>query len=351
MERLMQFSKDDTPSDPLKGPVLIEIEGADRPDPSRAPVVPDALPQGRAMQSLAAWGARRASPLWRFFWWATTTLVGFLASVAAWRFVTGLLATNPILGWMAAALFAAFLLALGLVSLRELAAYARLARLDGVHRAAVAALADNDAAAARKVAERLVALYADRPETEWGRSQIAERAAEAFDADTILQMAETELLAPLDQAARREIEAAARQVATVTALVPLALADVAAALTANMRMIRRIAEIYGGRAGAFGGWRLMRTVLTHLVATGALAVGDDLIETVAGGGLLSKLSRRFGEGVVNGALTARVGVAAMEVCRPLPFARLPKPRVTNLVGRALSGLFGRSEVPADDGNN
>jgi putative membrane protein len=246
---------------------------------------------------------------------------------------------------MAAALFAVFIVALLAVALREIAGYARLARLDGVHRAATAALAAGDAAAARQVAERLVALYAGRPETEWGRRRLAERSAEAFDADTILHLAEAELLAPLDQAARREIEAAARQVATVTALVPLALADVAAALTANVRMIRRIAEIYGGRAGTFGGWRLLRTVMTHLVATGAVAVGDDMIETVAGGGLLAKLSRRFGEGVINGALTARVGIAAMEVCRPLPFARLGKPRVTNLVGRGLAGLFGRADAP------
>jgi putative membrane protein len=60
---------------------------------------------------------------------------------------------------------------------------------------------------------------------------------------------------------------------------------------------------------------------------------------VAGGHVLARLSRRFGEGIVNGALTARVGVAAMEVCRPLPFAALPRPKVSNLIGRALTGLF------------
>src|SRR5690606_39936966 len=109
--------------------------------------------------------------------------------------------------------------------------------------------------------------------------------------------------------------------------------------TSNLRMIRRIAEIYGGRGGTLGSWRLTRTVLTHLVATGAVAVGDDLIGSVAGGGLLSKVSRRFGEGVVNGALTARVGVAAIEVCRPMPFAALPRPKVTNLISRALAGVF------------
>ena len=66
-----------------------------------------------------------------------------------------------------------------------------------------------------------------------------------------------------------------------------------------------------------------------------------MLGSIAGGGVLSRLSRRFGEGVVNGALTARVGVAAMEVCRPLPFARVRRPSVTSLVRRALTGLFGQ----------
>ena len=136
----------------------------------------------------------------------------------------------------------------------------------------------------------------------------------------------------------------ARQVATVTALVPLALADVATALYANLRMIRRIAAIYGGRSGTLGSLRLMRGVFTHLAATGALAVGDDMIQSVAGGGIVSRISRRFGEGVVNGALTARVGVAAMDVCRPLPFRALPRPKTTSLVSRGLAGLFSEGKV-------
>ena len=131
--------------------------------------------------------------------------------------------------------------------------------------------------------------------------------------------------------------------ATVTALVPLALADVVAALTANLRMIRRIAEVYGGRSGFFGSWRLTRAVLSHMVATGAVAVGDDLLEPVLGGTILGKLSRRFGEGLVNGALTARVGVAAMEVCRPLPFGEGATPKVRRIVKNALSGLFSKGD--------
>jgi putative membrane protein len=336
-----------------KGPVLIEREAPAAVGPDAAPPVPDLapVPEGRAMQTVAVLAARPRSRLGRFFWGSAAALVGFMASVATWRFVEGLLATHPLLGWLAAGLTGLFVLAALLVAVREAVAWARLARLDRVHKAALAAAASGDLKEAGRVVDGLVALYAAREDTAWGRARLAERRGDVFDADALLHLAESELMAPLDRAARAEVESAARQVATVTAFVPLALADVAAALTVNLRMIRRIAEIYGGRAGAIGGWRLLRTVLTHLVATGAVAVGDDLIQSVAGGGLLSKLSRRFGEGVVNGALTARVGVAAVEVCRPLPFAVLPRPRVTGLVSRALAGLFGSGRAAADDGKS
>ncbi len=326
----------------VKGPVLIEMEEAGEITPATAPAVPDEAgpPEGRAMKMAARAVARRGSRLGRFFWTAAAALVSFVAGVAAWDFVTGLLERNPVLGAVAAGLLALFVLAALLLSLRELAGFARLKRLDRMRKEAERALAASDLQAARHVAARLSALYTARPETEWGRARLADRRDDASDAEAMLVLTEAELLAPLDAAARAEVEAAARMVATVTAVVPLALADVAAALTANLRMIRRIAEIYGGRAGTLGSWRVARGVLTHLVATGAVAVGDDLIQSVAGGGLLSKISRRFGEGVVNGALTARVGVAAIEVCRPLPYLKAARPTVTSLVKRALSGLFG-----------
>jgi putative membrane protein len=328
-----------------KGPVLFDLDtDADpRPQVADAPPVPDlvpAPPQGQAMQMAARLAARKPSFLGRAFWWLATALIGAIASIAAWTFVTDLMARYPVLGWGMTVLFGAFLLVLTLLALRETAAFGRLSRLDGLRHAAAEALAQEDLGAARDVTDRLVRLYQGREDTRWGRDRLADLRKDQLDAPGLLGLAEAELLGPLDQAASREIEAAARQVATVTALVPLALADVAAALTANLRMIRRVAEVYGGRSGFFGSWRLTRAVLSHMVATGAVAVGDDLLEPVLGGTIIGKLSRRFGEGLVNGALTARVGVAAMEVCRPLPFATDKRPKVRSIIKRALGGLFG-----------
>ncbi|MEO3416404.1 TIGR01620 family protein [Roseovarius sp. CAU 1744] len=327
-----------------RGPVLIDLEGdAPPPGPDTAPPVPEATPapEGRAMQAVAVLAARRPSRLARWFWSILLMLLGVALSVAAWDFVMGLLARAPVLGWAVTGLLVVLGVLMLAIALRELAAFSRLKRIDRIQAEAETALSEQDLGKARQLVARLVAFYAGREDTRWGRDRLAEYSADQFDATGLLGLAESELLAPLDQAALREVEAAARQVATVTAIVPLALADVVAALTANIRMIRRVAEIYGGRSGTLGSWRLTRAVMTHLVATGAVAIGDDLIGSVAGGSVLSKLSRRFGEGIVNGALTARVGVAAIEVCRPLPFNSVRRPSVTGLVKRALTGLFGQ----------
>ncbi len=320
-------------------PFVQEIE--DAVDPGAAPPVPDALPEGQAMQAVAALSQRRGSGLVSFAIWAFGALFTFVLSVSAWEFVTSLLARNAILGWVAFVLVAVAVLAALILALREWAAFARMARIDSFRERAVIARGDADLPEARRIVAALTRLYAARADTAWGRSRLAEREADVMDADALLALAERELLATLDAEARLAVEGAARQVATVTALVPLALADVAAALFANLRMIRQIAQIYGGRSGSFGSWRLLRRVFSSLVATGAVALTDDLISSVAGGGVLSKVSRRFGEGVVNGALTARVGVAAIDLCRPLPFVALERPSVSSLVSRALTGLVSR----------
>ncbi|MDF3607217.1 TIGR01620 family protein [Paracoccus sp. DMF-8] len=320
---------------------------AARPSPADAPPVDDggiALPQPRTMMLVSRLVGGRSSRLTRFFINTGAALFTFLLSVAALRFISNLLNSYPLLGWVGMALFALFAIGALAMAWREYRTWARFAAIDQISRAAGAALTNGDLSAARQVTDQLQRLYRPRPETQWGLAHLQDRQNEALDAESLLSLAESDLLATLDQQARREIEAAARTVAAATALIPLALADVIAALAANLRMIRRIAEIYGGRAGSVGGWRLAKTVMTHLVATGAVAAGDDMIQTIAGGGLLSRLSRRFGEGVVNGALTARVGIAAMEVCRPLPFIHQRKPSVGNLVSRGLKGLFGEDEA-------
>jgi putative membrane protein len=350
---MTENTTDDTTGRITQGPVVFDLEGEQQPQPqvSEAPPVPDpaetevAGMPASGLQRAAIGAARQPSRLARWFWGLVLALLGAVISLAAWDFAVGLITRLPVLGW---AVSAGFALALGLalmMVLRELAALSRLKRVDVLRQSAFAAT--RDIAAARAHVSRLERFYSGRADLGWQLARLTERKAEVLDADALLMLAEEELLVPLDARALQEVEAAARQVATVTALVPLALADVVVALLASVRMIRQVAQIYGGRSGLFSSWRLTRAVLAHLAATGAVAAGDDLLESVLGGSVLSKLSRRFGEGVVNGALSARVGIAAMEVCRPMPFSKAHRPSTRQVIKGALAGLFRRETADKD----
>ena len=137
---------------------------------------------------------------------------------------------------------------------------------------------------------------------------------------------------------RHEIAAAAKRVSVVTALAPRAIIDVVFVAAQAIRLIRRIAAIYGGRPGVLGFLKLLRSIGSHIAITGGMAAGDSLLQQFVGHGIAAKLSARLGEGVLNGLLTARVGLSAMAVCRPLPFATKRPPGV----GDVAPFLFSKS---------
>ena len=101
--------------------------------------------------------------------------------------------------------------------------------------------------------------------------------------------------------------------------------------------MRQLAQLYGGRPGALGMIKLFRHVVAHLALTGGMAASDSLVQQMLGHGIAAKLSQRLGEGMLNGLLTARLGLAAVDVTRPLPFAALPRPALADLVGELIKG--------------
>lgn len=333
---------------PRRGPKLIETGLEDLPpapeSAAEAPPIDDAPTAGAAALTVA--GRPPGGVLARLFWASLMGLLTMALGLWAWELVEALLARNLWLGRIALGLAALVGVTLLVLAAREAASFARIGKVEGLRDAAERARAARDRVAAAEVLAGLDKLYRGRAELGAARAELDAKSGDVIDGDALIDMAERALMAPLDRRAEAAARDGARDVAAATALLPLALIDVAAALYINLRMIRRIAEIYGGRAGWLGSWRLLRAVASHLVAAGAIAVGDDLIGPALGGGALARVSRRFGEGLVNGALTARIGLAAMEVCRPLPFAVRPRPGVAGLLKGAFRG-FAPDRAAAD----
>ncbi len=246
----------------------------------------------------------------------------FLCGISLWDTLNELWERSAIVGMAGLVLMGLLVLVTTAVAIQEWSAIQRINALEEIRQKAERSLAPSndvgDLDLARKVINGLIAVYASREDTSRGSQRLAERQEEIFAASGLIILAETELLKTLDDRAEKVIRDAALRVATETAFMPWPLADVLLVFLNSMQMFRRIAEIYGSKPGVVASWTLSRKVLAQLVVAGALADGGQWLDAVVGNRLLH-LARPIGEGVTNGALMARSGVTAMELCRPLPF--------------------------------
>ena len=277
---------------------------------------------------------------------ATALAGAALLGIGAWfaRLVSAALVREDWVGWTALGLLLVAALAALMLALRELIGFSRLARLNRVRADVARAIADRNPKRERRAALRLAALYARRPEQAWSVRRFREHARDVHDPGELLALADREMVAPLDRQARLTITRSAKRVATVTALSPMVLIAVTYVAVENLRLLRGLAALYGGRPGFFGVLRLAQLVLGHIVATGGVALTDDLLGQFLGQDILRRLSRRLGEGAFNGALTARIGIAAIEVIRPLPYLATKPPRVRDVLGEVLRPMFGAGKT-------
>jgi putative membrane protein len=296
--------------------------------------------EGVLRPTLADLGARG----WRWGAVFVSALAGAAAlGATAWlmRLFAAALARDDWLGWGTLGLLLLAAFAFLMLVLRELVGFTRLSRLNRLRAEVDAALSSGDAKRERRAAQALVHLYRGRADLSWGVRRFGEHAGDVRDAGELLTLAEREIVAPLDREARRIVLVSAKRVATVTALSPVLVLAVSYVLIECLKMLRALATLYGGRPGPMGALRLTRMVVTHIIATGGIAMTDDLLGQFLGHDLIRRLSRRLGEGAFNGALTARVGVAAVEVIRPLPYLTAKPLRVRDILGEVLKPLFAR----------
>ena len=265
--------------------------------------------------------------------------MGTLASIAfgVWfaRFVSVALTRDDWIGWISFGLAAFIVLALVMLALREIVGFIRLRRLGAIRHGRRQGAAREGRRPGTRDGAGDPPPARGRPELRWHLARLDEHARDVRDPGDLMRLADRDLMLVIDGEARRVVAKAAKRVTMVTALSPAAFVSVAYVLIENLRLLRTLAGLYGGRPGFAGTARLARMVVGHIVATGSIALTDDLLGQFLGQDLLRRVSRRLGEGIFNGALTARIGAAAVEVTRPLPFIEAPPIRVRDFLGELM----------------
>lgn len=312
------------------GVVVTEADETARLGRATIQITPEHDPATLPVPIEAVLPARRGLPWGALFWsgLAGLTLLGVGLGVV--HLIEDLFARSESLGFVGLAFAFVTALALAVVIGREAYGSARLATIEKLHQRAAAVLASDDRKESRVIVQDLLKIAHQNPQLARARVTLESHTGEIIDGADMIRLAERELMSPLDVEARRLVSSAAQKVSIVTAVSPRAAIDVMFVFVAALRLIRQLAYLYGGRPGTLGMIRLLRHVIAHLAITGGMAASDSLVQQMLGHGIAAKLSQRLGEGVLNGLLTARLGLAAIEVTRPLPFAALPPPKLSDL---------------------
>jgi putative membrane protein len=308
-------------------------------DSISAAIDPQTREQETAAIAIAKAGAKpkRFGLSWAaLFWSGFGGLVALAIGLAVTQLVQALYARSEALGWVGITLAALAALALIAILIREVRALLQLSAIDELRDRATATIVSDQRADGIAVARELLHLTRNKPALARARKALSAHVDDIIDGADMVRLAERSLLGPLDREAKRLVSAAAKRVSLVTAISPRAVLDMAFVFATAFGLMRQLAYLYGGRPGTLGMIRLARLSLAHVTVTGGLAIGDGVLQQILGHGVLAKLSTRLGEGMLNGLLTARLGLAAIEVTRPLPFTALPRPALTDLARDLLS---------------
>ena len=278
---------------------------------------------------------KRRTPWGALFWSSLSGLVVMALGLAVTNLVEDLFARAPWLGAIGLALALVAGLALLAVVTREIVGLARLVTVEALRQRATAVLDSDDRDSGRTLVADMLSLTKRIPTLARARARLSDYQGDIIDGRDLVRLAERELMGPLDVEARRLVVAASKRVSVVTAISPRAAVDMIFVLINALRLVRQLAVLYGGRPGALGVLKLLRQVVSHLAVTGGVSLTDSVVQQVVGHGIAARLSARLGEGMVNGLLTARLGLLTIDLVRPLPFHELPRPVLNDLASTLL----------------
>lgn len=297
-----------------------------------------AMAEPEAERDGAQAGPKPRSPWGRVLLSAVALLICLAVAIEVYDWMSGLFARSVYVASAAIALLAAMVASAVAIIRREVLQIHNLASVQKLRERAQARLdADTRGDGVAVIGQILRALPFDRARER----HIAEFRTVMHDARTdrqALALFERTVLRPLDERAHAIVVRGARDAAVGVSISPVAALDAAITVWRSLRVIRDVASVYGFRPGPAATAVLARRLFVTAAASAAIDVAGKMWGEHLGGRVAGFLSASLAEGLVTAVRTARLGLATIEACRPLPFAEDQQPTLAQLSKRVMAGL-------------
>jgi putative membrane protein len=259
-----------------------------------------------------------AKPHW--LWRALLVLGVSALSMELIQFFINGFAQAPISTSLYAAMFACIAVLAGSAFIKEVVNLRRFKRQQQRQHQAYQALTEGQILDARTFCQQLSAQLPSDLLMEY-EQQWLEASKEHYTDEELLQLYDKLVLSKVDQRAITEIAKFASESVVLIALSPVAIIDMLIMFWRNMRMVDKIAGLYGLRLGYWSRIKLIKQVFINMVYAGGSELIADLGTDLLGADMLGKFSTRLAQGAGAGMLTARLGMKTLKLCRPLPFVQ------------------------------
>ncbi|MCO7225435.1 TIGR01620 family protein [Pleionea sp. CnH1-48] len=150
------------------------------------------------------------------------------------------------------------------------------------------------------------------------------------DDSEMIQLYSSVVLKGMDQKAKRIVARYSSESALMIALSPFAALDMVLVLWRSIKMVDEVSKVYGMHNAPFEKTRMVRDILRNMMLAGATELALDLGLEALGAKLSAKISARVAQGLGAGVASLRVGLKAMEYCRPVTFDKDEAPKISEL---------------------
>lgn len=193
----------------------------------------------------------------------------------------------------------------------------RLTELEQLRREMQLALREPGARLSVDWLERLQALYRDTPLAQAVRASCATLDV-SHSPEEVRRRLNQEFYQALDLQARQLIRRESTGTGMLVATSPWVAVDLLLVVWRNVRMMQKLAQLFGIPMGQLGRWRLARHVLRNIALAGGTEMAIGALSDSLLSGLMEKLAARVGQGIGVGLYSSRLGHFTLDLCRAVP---------------------------------